>query len=101
MLIRKQIIFFFLFFIFDFLFSLPSYFVSLNEDNENLELEQWAEAEAGMPALSELTLCHWEFLTYINLNSANLWSYCVKEISKIFFIQISAVNKKLVDTMLT
>ena len=50
--------------------------LSLNEAKS--DQEQWAEANAGMPALEELTVCHWEKISYFNKQFANIWSYCVK-----------------------
>ena len=55
---------------------LSTFYISLNE--EASDQEQWAEATADMPPLTELTLCHWEKIAYFNLNTANVWSYCVK-----------------------
>ena len=31
-----------------------------------------------MSPLTELTLCHWEFISFFNRNAANIWSYCVE-----------------------
>ena len=56
--------------------GLSTFHISLNE--EASDQEQWAEATADMPPLTELTLCHWEKITYFNLNKAYVWSYCVK-----------------------
>ena len=53
-----------------------TFYLSLNEKRS--DQGQWAEANATMPALTELTVCHWEKISYFNKQFANVWSYCVK-----------------------
>ena len=57
-------------------FLRETFYVSLNEDIPGQE--QWAEAKADMPTLTELTLCHWERLSYFSHQISSAWSYCVK-----------------------
>ena len=56
--------------------EINTFYHSLNE--ERSDQGQWAEAKNGMPALTELTLCHWEKISNFNKGSSNIWSYCVK-----------------------
>ena len=37
---------------------LETFYLSLNEARS--DQGQWAEAKSGMPALTEITICHWE-----------------------------------------
>ena len=51
-----------------------TFYLSLNE--ERSDQDQWAEATAKMPALKELTVCHWEKISYFNKQFANVGLLC-------------------------
>ena len=69
-------IFFFAFICLTYGKALETFYLSLNEARS--DQGQWAEAKPGMPALTEMTICHWEKIFYFNWGAENVWSYCVK-----------------------
>jgi len=53
-----------------------TFYLSLNE--ESRDMMHWAEANATIPNLTEMTICHWEYISFFNKQFSGVWAYCVQ-----------------------
>ena len=51
-------------------------FVISFQSTGNISLDEWSEYKDDIPAISQFTACHWEYVRIFSRRTNALWSYC-------------------------